>query len=112
MKIQEQIQLLKPLFKGRDDVFALRWEKGNKSGYMPAYHYDPYMYRLHKHKGGTFSNYKDKTYLKLDDHQLSKHIKGEQFVGVSSHGAYPHQYHLQRGGHAFYHHAQPERGIL
>ncbi|MCR9228266.1 MAG: hypothetical protein NXH90_12670 [Flavobacteriaceae bacterium] len=82
MKLQEQIQLLKPLFKGRDDVFALRWEKGNKSGYMPAYHFDPYMYRLHKQKGGTFSNYKDKTYLKLDGHQLSKHIKGEQVVGV------------------------------
>ncbi|MHA7943661.1 TOTE conflict system archaeo-eukaryotic primase domain-containing protein [Formosa sp. 3Alg 14/1] len=49
---------------------------------MPAYHYDPYMYRLHKQKGGTFSNYKDKTYLKLDDYQLSKHLKGEQFIGV------------------------------
>ena len=81
MKLQEQIQLFKLLFKGRDDIFALRWEKGNKSGYMPAYHYDPYMYRLHKQRG-TFSNYKDKTYLKLDDHQLSKHIKGEQFIGV------------------------------
>lgn len=82
MNFEEQIQLLKTLFKGRDDVFALRWDKGNKSGYMPAYHYDPYMYRLHKQKGGTFSNYKDKTYLKLDDHQLSRHIKGEQFIGV------------------------------
>jgi hypothetical protein len=26
-----------------EDVFAIRWKKGNKSGYMPAYHYDPYM---------------------------------------------------------------------
>lgn len=82
MNIEEQIGLLKSLFRGRDDVFALRWEKGNKSGYMPAYHYDPYMYRLHKQKGGTFSNYKDKTYLKLDDSQWSKHLKGEQFIGV------------------------------
>ncbi len=29
---------------------------------MPAYHYDPYRYRLHKMKGGTFKNYNDKTY--------------------------------------------------
>ena len=43
-----QIQLIKSLFKGREDVFATRWEKGSKSGYMPAYYYDPYMYRLHK----------------------------------------------------------------
>lgn len=80
MSTIEQIQLFKSLFKGREDVFALRWEKGSKSGYMPAYHYDPYMYRLHKQKGGTFKNYKDKSYLKLDDHQISKHINGSQFI--------------------------------
>lgn len=48
-----QIQLFKSVFKGREDVFAVRWEKENKSGYMPAYFYDPYMYRAHKIKGGT-----------------------------------------------------------
>ncbi len=47
----KQIQLFRSLFKGREDVFALRWEKLNKSGYMPAYSYDPYMYRLHKQRG-------------------------------------------------------------
>ncbi|WP_241461452.1 DEAD/DEAH box helicase [Aquimarina macrocephali] len=77
-----QIQLLKSLFKGREDVFALRWEKANKSGYMPAYSYDPYMYRLHKQRGGTFKNYKDKIYVKLDDYQLSKHLNGNQFIGI------------------------------
>ena len=82
MKSDIQIQLLKSLFKGREDVFALRWEKATKSGYMPAYSYDPYIYRLHKQKGGTFKDYKDKTYLKLNDYQLSKHLKGEQFIGI------------------------------
>lgn len=28
------------LFKGRDDVFAVRWENKDKSGYMPAYDVD------------------------------------------------------------------------
>ena len=79
---QNQLILLRSLFKGRKDVFALRWEKTNKSGYMPAYSYDPYMYRLHKQKGGTFKDYKDKTYLKLDDYQLSKHLSGEKFIGI------------------------------
>lgn len=51
-----QIQLFKSVFKGREDVFAVRWENGNKSGYMPAYHYDLYMYRAHQMKGGTFEN--------------------------------------------------------
>ena len=76
------IGLYKSLFKGREDVFAIRWEKGNKSGYMPAYQYDPYMFRLHKKNGGTFKNYKDKTYLPLTDEAILKHIRGESFIGI------------------------------
>lgn len=33
----EQVRIFKTLFKGREDVFAVRWEKEGKSGYMPAY---------------------------------------------------------------------------
>lgn len=80
--LNQQIQIFKSVFKGREDVFAVRWEKGNKSGYMPAYHYDPYMYRAHKMKGGTFQNYNDKTYLKLTDQEIAKHLNGEQLIGV------------------------------
>jgi superfamily II DNA or RNA helicase len=80
--LNQQIQFFKSVFKGREDVFAVRWEKGNKSGYMPAYHYDPYMYRAHKMKGGTFQNYNDKTYLKLTDQEIAKHLNGEQLIGV------------------------------
>jgi len=49
---------------------------------MPAYFYDPYMYRAHKIKGGTFQNYKDKTYLKLTDKEIAKHLNGEQLIGI------------------------------
>ncbi len=80
--LSNQIQLFKSVFKGREDVFAIRWEKRNKSGYMPAYQYDPYMYRAHKMKGGTFQDYNDKTYLKLTDHEISKHLSGQQLIGV------------------------------
>ena len=80
--LSNQIQLFKSVFKVRDDVFAIRWEKGNKNGYMPAYFYDPYMYRAHKMKGGTFQNYNDKTFLKLTDEEIAKHLNGEQLVGV------------------------------
>lgn len=78
----EQLKLFSSLFKGREDVFAIRWEKGNKSGYMPAYFYDPYLYRAHKMKGGTFQNYNDKIYLKLTDKVIAKHLNGEQLIGV------------------------------
>jgi hypothetical protein len=78
----EKLRFFKSLFKGREDVFAIKWEKGNKSGYMPAYQYDPYIYRLHKMKGGSFKDYKDKTYLPLTDQQIIKHLNGEQLIGI------------------------------
>jgi len=66
------IQLFKSVFAGREDVFAVRWEKGSKSGYMPAYFYDPYRYRVHKMNGGTFQNYADKEYLPFTEKEIEK----------------------------------------
>ena len=79
---QHKPTLIHSLFTGREDVFAIHWQKGNKSGYMPAYQYDPYIYRLHKIKGGSFKDYKDKTFLPLTDQQIIKHLNGEQLIGV------------------------------
>ncbi|MEO6868180.1 MAG: hypothetical protein ABI168_00960 [Ginsengibacter sp.] len=80
--LSNQIQIFRSLFKGREDVFAIRWEKGIKSGYMPAYFYDPYQYRIHKINGGTFQNFTGKKYLQLTDKEIAKHLKGEQLIGV------------------------------
>ena len=79
---KEQIQLFKSIFKGREDVFAIRWEKGSKSGYMPAYFFDPYLFRAHKISGGTFQNYTDKRYLTFTDTEIEKHLNGEQLIGI------------------------------
>jgi superfamily II DNA or RNA helicase len=76
------IQLFKSVFAGREDVFAVRWEKGNKSGYMPAYFYDPYRYRAHKMNGGTFQTYTDKEYLPFTEREIEKHLNGEQYIGI------------------------------
>lgn len=76
------IQLFKSVFTGREDVFAVRWEKGSKSGYMPAYFYDPYRYRVHKMNGGTFQNYLDKEHLLLSEREIEKHLNGEQHIGI------------------------------
>lgn len=78
----DHIKLFRSLFKGREDVFAVRWEKDAKSAYTPAYQYDPYQYRVHKMKGGTFQNYTDKTYLSLTDEQIAKHLNGQQLIGL------------------------------
>ena len=76
------IQLFKSVFAGREDVFAVRWGKGNKSGYMPAYFYDPYRYRAHKMNGGTFQTYTDKVYLPFTEREIEKHLNGEQYIGI------------------------------
>lgn len=49
---------------------------------MPVYLYDPYRYKAHKMKGGTFQSYTDKKYLPLTDDQLIKHLNGDQLVGL------------------------------
>jgi len=78
----EYISTFRSLFKGREDVFATRWEKSGKSGYMPAFQYDLYHYRVHKMNGGTFANYPHKTYLPLTDAEIQKHLGGIQQIGV------------------------------
>lgn len=82
MKHESQINIFHALFQGREDVFAVRWEKSGKSGYMPSYQYDPYHYRLHKMNGGTFANYSHKTCLPLTDNEIQKHLNGAQQIGV------------------------------
>ncbi len=83
MKISDQhTSLFMSLFRGREDVFATRWEKGSKSGYMPAYFFDPYRYRAYKMTGGTFQDYPDKSYLPLTETQIEKHLQGVHFAGV------------------------------
>ncbi|MFE3872096.1 DEAD/DEAH box helicase family protein [Flavobacterium sp. ZS1P70] len=79
---RNNIQLFKSIFTGREDVFAVRWEKGSNSGYMPAYFYDPYRYRVHKMNSGTFQNYADKEYLPFTEREIEKHLNGEQHIGV------------------------------
>ncbi|WP_374465639.1 DEAD/DEAH box helicase family protein [Chryseobacterium sp.] len=76
------IHLFRSLFRGRDDVFAIRWEKGSKNGYMPAYTYDPYHYRTHKMNGGTFQSYSNKSYLSISDMEIQKHLDGIQQIGT------------------------------
>ena len=38
--LNKEVHLLKLFFQGRKDVFAIHWQKGNKSGYMPSYHFE------------------------------------------------------------------------
>lgn len=82
MNSEMQLEIFRSLFKGREDVFAIRWEKSGKSGYMPAYYYDPYHYRVHKMNGGTFQNYPHKSFQALNENEIQKHLNGKQQIGI------------------------------
>ena len=34
---KESLNVFMSLFRGREDVFAIRWERDDRSGYIPAY---------------------------------------------------------------------------
>jgi hypothetical protein len=54
---EEQLSSYMSLFRGRDDIYAKRWEKYEKSGYTPAYSFDWNEYLNHKARGGNFKNF-------------------------------------------------------
>lgn len=73
--------LYRSLFKGREDVYAIHWSKGSKSGYMPAKFYDPYFNRTYK-KSTSSASSETVDYLPLTDDQLQKHLEGKQLIGL------------------------------
>jgi len=78
----EDIEIFKTLFQGRQDIYAVRWEKDGKSGYMPAYKVDWSDYNIHKFKGGSFKNYSKKEYQTLSDEILYRHFQGIETIGI------------------------------
>jgi hypothetical protein len=79
---KENIESIKSLFQGRQDVYAVRWEKDAKSGYMPAYKVDWSDYNKHKANGGTFKDYSKKEYLSFSDDAVLNHLSGKEAVGI------------------------------
>ncbi len=76
------IKLYKSLFKGRTDIYAVRWTKNDRSGYMPAYKVDWSDYNKHKAQGGTFKDYKNKEYLPFNEDVIKTHILGKETYGI------------------------------
>ncbi|MDO9512212.1 MAG: DEAD/DEAH box helicase family protein [Bacteroidales bacterium] len=76
------INLYKSLFRGRTDIYAVRWEKDGRSGYMPAYKIDWTDYNKHKAQGGTFKDYKNKEYQPFDNSAIESHLAGKETCGI------------------------------
>ena len=80
--MKNNLAIFKSLFKGREDVFAVRWEKDGKSGYTPAYNLNWQDYALHKAKGGSLHDFAAKAPKPLSDENLLRHLTGVETIGI------------------------------
>jgi len=72
----EKVKLFSSLFRGRDDVYAVRWEgRSGKTGYSPAHR---------KTWGNSFQKRPDqpKEYFSLTDQVIHDHLTGKLTAGV------------------------------
>ena len=67
----EKIALIRSLFGGREDVYALRWESAHtgKSGYAPA-----------TAEGWVRNG--PRSYLPLSDEAIERHLRGRESIGI------------------------------
>ncbi len=79
--MENYLKIIKTLFKGREDVFAIRWERKGKAGYMPAYNFDWNEFLAHKTKGGNLKNFLNKQYASLTDGRVASHLNGKEVIG-------------------------------
>ncbi|MBU1634217.1 DEAD/DEAH box helicase [bacterium] len=79
---KQNIEIYKSLFRGRTDIYAIQWEKNERSGFMPAYKVDWSDYNKHKAQGGTFKDYKNKEYIPFDDSVIKMHLAGKETCGI------------------------------
>ncbi|WP_066196045.1 DEAD/DEAH box helicase [Gracilibacillus timonensis] len=68
-EIKRRLAIFKDLFKGRNDVYAIRWEnQKGETGYSPVTR--------------KASNHPSKQYIPLTDQTIYHHLTGEQVIGL------------------------------
>jgi hypothetical protein len=81
-KIQQRIKIFKGLFKGRTDVFAVRWEsKSGKSGYSPACE-NEWHPTLCQKPAIKCVNCQHRKLLPLTDRVIYDHLSGKRTIGL------------------------------
>lgn len=80
MQPDDKVALYRSLFRGRDDVFAKRWDKNGS--YFPDYTFDWDEFNAHKASGGTIKDFKNKRPTALTDAVIRKHLGGQITIGI------------------------------
>ena len=79
---EERISIFTELFKGRSDVFALKWEnpKSGRSGYSPACH-NEWKQGICNKPYTKYTVCKKQNFKKLNQQEIYKHLTGTQVIG-------------------------------
>ena len=80
---EQRIALFRGLFRGRDDVYAIRWENADgRFGYMPAADRDWKAYLSAKSEDRKKVDHRTRTFRPLKDEVIRRHLVGEHTVGI------------------------------
>ncbi|WP_404997067.1 TOTE conflict system archaeo-eukaryotic primase domain-containing protein [Caldifermentibacillus hisashii] len=81
-KLKERLEIFKSLFKGRTDVYAVRWEsKTGKSGYIPACKFE-WQKPICQKPEIKCSECSRRVLLPLTDQVIYEHLTGKKTIGL------------------------------
>lgn len=82
-QIKHRVALFRSLFRGREDVYAVRWEgSGGRSGYMPKSDRDWKAYNASKAEDRKRTDRKTRKLWPLTDQAVEDHLRGRQTIGI------------------------------
>lgn len=82
-QIKQRVALFRSLFRGREDVYAVRWEAGDgRSGYMPKSDRDWKAYNASKPEDRKKTDRKTRKLWPLTDQAVEDHLRGRQTIGI------------------------------
>ena len=80
---EEKVRLFRELFRGREDIYALRWESPDgRKGYSPKSERDWKAYHAAKQEDRQRVDKETRKYLPLTDAVIRSHLTGEVTIGV------------------------------
>lgn len=81
---EQQLEVFKNLFRGREDVFAMRWQSadGNRKGYTPVCKNEWKNGLCLKLGRGKCRDCSNKEYASLNDFYLAEHLSGKKAYGL------------------------------
>ncbi len=81
---KKKIEIYRNLFQGRNDVFAIRWEKSDKSksGFSPVCSNEWKNTLCLKLNRGKCKDCKNAKYIPLSDYFLEQHLRGLKILGI------------------------------